>query len=380
MADNLFLTAFLQQLLPHCYHVQVNNVDVIRFPDANASLYLKIKRWLAYKLLGWFANRNLVYVNRNQIPTSTQNLTFVLSHADRLGAVFDALQNRSSQELMVELLLYRVLGCYRVRLPLSNATYWQKLKFIQKTLRQRSQTFSLVPPLNRLNFYHLNAIGFALKLHAHELNILCTFVLQQYKYSRAGTVIEAEPGDIVIDAGGCWGDTALYFANQVGEAGHVFCFEFLPENLNILGHNLELNPLLKARITTLHQAVWHRSGDCMTYQSQGPGTRLSASVAASETSGSTVQTQAIDDFVHEHRLSQVNFIKLDIEGAELDALRGAEQTLKSCRPKLAISLYHREEDFYTIPEYLMSLELGYRFYLDHFTIHQEETVLFACPP
>ena len=68
---------------------------------------------------------------------------------------------------------------------------------------------------------------------------------------------------------------------------------------------------------------------------------------------------------------------MDIEGSELNALRGAEKTIKKFRPKLAISLYHRQDDFITIPEYLNNLNVGYNFYLDHFTIHHEETVLFA---
>jgi hypothetical protein len=70
---------------------------------------------------------------------------------------------------------------------------------------------------------------------------------------------------------------------------------------------------------------------------------------------------------------------MDIEGAELPALRGAEATLRAFRPKLAIALYHRLDDFIDIPAYLDGLGLGYAFFLGHFTIHSEETVLFARP-
>ena len=68
---------------------------------------------------------------------------------------------------------------------------------------------------------------------------------------------------------------------------------------------------------------------------------------------------------------------MDIEGSELAALQGAEQTLRKFKPKLAVSVYHALQDFWTIPQYLNQLGLGYRFYLRHFTIHAEETVLFA---
>ena len=70
---------------------------------------------------------------------------------------------------------------------------------------------------------------------------------------------------------------------------------------------------------------------------------------------------------------------MDIEGSELAALLGAEKTLCKFRPTLAVSVYHNLSDFWTIPRFVESLNLGYKFYLRHFTIHAEETVLFAVP-
>jgi hypothetical protein len=70
---------------------------------------------------------------------------------------------------------------------------------------------------------------------------------------------------------------------------------------------------------------------------------------------------------------------MDIEGAELAALEGARETLVRHRPKLAIALYHSLDDFVQIPRFLSDLSLNYTYYLDHTTIHHEETVLFAAP-
>ena len=68
---------------------------------------------------------------------------------------------------------------------------------------------------------------------------------------------------------------------------------------------------------------------------------------------------------------------MDIEGAEQPALRGAIQTLKRDRPRLAISLYHSMDDMVQIPRWIADLDRGYRFYLGHETIFDAETVLFA---
>jgi hypothetical protein len=70
---------------------------------------------------------------------------------------------------------------------------------------------------------------------------------------------------------------------------------------------------------------------------------------------------------------------MDIEGAELAALQGAEESIRKYRPKLAISLYHAPEDFDSIPRYLTGLHLDYAFYLGHHTIYQNETVLYCVP-
>jgi hypothetical protein len=90
-----------------------------------------------------------------------------------------------------------------------------------------------------------------------------------------------------------------------------------------------------------------------------------------------VPTVTIDGLVESGRVAKVDFIKMDIEGAEVEALKGAEQTLRNFRPRLAICLYHRPSDFETIPKFIDSLGLGYRFYFNHYTMHAEESVLFC---
>jgi hypothetical protein len=88
-------------------------------------------------------------------------------------------------------------------------------------------------------------------------------------------------------------------------------------------------------------------------------------------------TTTIDSIVAANNVPRIDFIKMDIEGSELGALNGAEAAIRRWRPKLAISLYHRPEDFFSIPLWIDGLALGYKLYLDHYTIHSEETVLYA---
>jgi hypothetical protein len=87
-----------------------------------------------------------------------------------------------------------------------------------------------------------------------------------------------------------------------------------------------------------------------------------------------VEVNRLDDVLGD---SNVTFLKMDIEGAELKTLHGAEKLIRRCRPKMAICIYHRAEDLWTIPQYILSLHGDYRFYVRSYHPSSEETVLYA---
>ena len=70
-------------------------------------------------------------------------------------------------------------------------------------------------------------------------------------------------------------------------------------------------------------------------------------------------------------------IKMDIEGAEFDALHGAEKVIRRNKPLLAICVYHRQGDMLAIMTYLRELVPEYRFWLRHYSVLDFETVLYA---
>lgn len=76
---------------------------------------------------------------------------------------------------------------------------------------------------------------------------------------------------------------------------------------------------------------------------------------------------------------KVTFIKMDIEGAEYDALQGARSTIKKYTPKLAISIYHKTEDLLDIPLLIHEINPNYNFHLRHYSPTVIETVLYAIP-
>lgn len=76
---------------------------------------------------------------------------------------------------------------------------------------------------------------------------------------------------------------------------------------------------------------------------------------------------------------KVDFIKLDIEGAEQDALDGAKNTIQKHRPILAVCVYHKAEDWYRVPQKILSFEKDYDVYLRHYMEGIYETVMYFIP-
>jgi FkbM family methyltransferase len=292
--------------------------------------------------------------------------------------LYSILENEESKELLLKLIAYRILGYKKVKLPVNTPDYWEKLKGLDHLIEGNDQINIDLGFLNlRLQKFNLQKIGYPISIFFNPLAIHIDFVLEQYCYTdkKNNKKVEVQKGDIVIDAGGCYGDTALYFAHKAGEHGKVYSFEFIPDNITIFKKNCELNPALNKRITLIENPLWSESEIPVYYLSKGPGSKVSFDKIP-DFSGQS-KTKTIDDAVKDEKIEKVDFIKMDIEGAELNALKGAVDTIKKHKPKLAICVYHSMEDFGTIPKFINELNLGYKFYLGHYTIYQEETVLFA---
>jgi len=368
-----FLVALMQELMASMNNSYgAENWDSARFgpyPSSfKSSAVTKFNKLFEGKVA-------LVRVNTGQ--QQIQNLSRIQDSLEGLATFYELLADEYSKSTLVKVLAYRLMGYKKVKLPHNTTSYWAEREAIGDLIEGTSNIKIKFPEMV-LNRLRLQKLGYPIELYYGAAGAMATFVLKQYEYGKRKPVIKAQEGDFVIDAGGCWGDTALFFAHMVGEQGRVYAFEFTPENLGIMQRNLDLNPLLARRIDVVQRAVWERSGDVIHYSANGPGTSLRLGGQNDFHHDSLqVTTVTIDDFVREEKVPRVDFIKMDIEGAELKALKGAEETIRRFRPKLAISVYHREDDLIEIPKYLNSLELAYEFYLDHFTIYGEETILFA---
>ncbi len=294
---------------------------------------------------------------------------FLLKYCDEFFRARALLADKASRDLYDQLLLFRLLGHMHVRLPFNNDE--------TKTYDEIANSWRLHETndggaFGKLSIFQIPVMGQDIRVKCWRENVAATFLTRQYYLNRDGSNVEPVPGDYIVDAGGCFGDTALGFAATAGESGHVYTFDPMPKHCAIIRENLAMNPALASRISVfeLGLSATARTGRGF---SGVEGTINPGATAFDD----AISTTTLDKMADDGTLARVNFIKMDVEGSELDALRGAECVIRKHRPRLAISLYHRPEDFFTIPLWLDQLSCGYRFHLDHYSIHHEETVLYA---
>jgi len=180
-------------------------------------------------------------------------------------------------------------------------------------------------------------------------------------------IVHLSEREVFVDCGAFKGDTIKEFVKRVnGHYKKIIAFE--PDEQNFAA----LCKINRGGVDVLpiQAGVWSNDG-VLRFDSEG-----TSESRVNETGNSEISVMRIDS-VPECR--DATFIKMDIEGAEREALKGAESVIRQNRPKLAICLYHQPEDFFEIPEYILSLDLHYRLYVRHHHYNRDETLLYAIP-
>lgn len=181
-------------------------------------------------------------------------------------------------------------------------------------------------------------------------------------------IMKAVQDEIFVD-GGCYdGSTSRLFAEWCGgNYCKIYAFEPDVENYN---RCKDLESRIKD-LKLINKGLWSKASVLRFAGDGSQGSRLVGEDAADVTE---VSVASIDETVAGDK---VTFIKLDVEGAELEALKGAKDTIRQYHPKLVVSIYHKKEDIWEIPAYILSLCDDYRFYIRHYQFSENETILYA---
>lgn len=133
-----------------------------------------------------------------------------------------------------------------------------------------------------------------------------------------------EPGMRVLDIGANIGYYTLLAAKAVGSTGKVFAFEADPENARFLSHNVALNGVADT-VTVIPKAAASRSGTVRFFSNRANSVLSSLIVEGEATDAVEVECTTVDAAISPHE--RIDVVKLDVEGGEVDALRGMSETI-----------------------------------------------------
>lgn len=180
-----------------------------------------------------------------------------------------------------------------------------------------------------------------------------------------------DENEVLVDLGAWQGDTIDDYLNTYGENCYkkIYCYEIEENNIKILHERFD-----SVRDIVIRPVGASRENGIM-YLSDNGTTDGQSLVDFGE---KEVKTVALDQDITE----KITFLKTDIEGAEQDAIWGAQKHIQKDKPKLAISIYHSNWDLISIFEQLEQIQPGYHFYLRYngLPLFPTDYVLIGLPP
>jgi FkbM family methyltransferase len=185
------------------------------------------------------------------------------------------------------------------------------------------------------------------------------------------SVFSIVPGEVFVDCGAFDGDTARQLLSRSRDFSRIFAIEADPENFRKLREWAgTLDADLARRIAPCNVAVAASRGQLRFNATGGDGACIA------EDGDVVVDCLPVDELVAE---SQPTFIKMDIEGFELDALEGARRVIQEQQPILAICVYHRQNHLWRVPLFICSLVQDYHLFLRPHNGDGWDLICYAVP-
>jgi len=190
-------------------------------------------------------------------------------------------------------------------------------------------------------------------------DIIIPFLMAEQQrdiYEPAGH--EVRRGDIVLD---CGANIGVFTRKALSRgAGLVVAIEPAPRTLEALRRNFEAE-IKSGRVIVYPKGVWDHDAELELALDTFNQSANSLVIGKEHAPSVHVPLTTIDKIVGELKLPRVDFIKMDIEGAEKPAIKGASDTIRRFRPRMSLSSEHFADDYTTIPALVKSIEPRYRY-------------------
>ncbi len=297
---------------------------------------------------------------------SEEEIDEILAFSKGGGKAYNVLLGRIDYSMLGQL-RQKCLGCNIVEYLDGNPSRIMDMQFIEKNRELLQETYDLLSDNESRKVME----KYVLARLSGDVSPLSKLNSRKYLYDYE--LLNLEEQDIVVDAGSFDGDSIREMQQYInGRLSHVYAFEPDEATFGMLKRNMGN----RDDIDCICAGLWKVNA---ILNFGGSGT-MSSKLEDCETECKT-KVYFLDQFLGD---SKASLIKMDIEGAELDALAGAEKTITSVMPKLAICIYHKNEDLFSIPLYLKKIteksqNKKYRFYFRKHSHSATETVCYAIP-
>ena len=203
-----------------------------------------------------------------------------------------------------------------------------------------------------------------------EIEVFITFYIFGLKQYNIKDIFEVKNDAVVFDIGAFKGDTAYLFSKKCSNKARIYAFEPDENNYKVL---LKIKDKYKLNNVIASNILFSNSETEINFLSMDlnrPAVKM--------------KSTTIDKFVEENNIEKIDYIKMDVEGAERNILEGSIKTIKKFKPFLAIAIYHGGklfmEDFYNIPIFIKNIiNEDYEYYIRTFHPAGLETILFCKP-
>ncbi len=185
-------------------------------------------------------------------------------------------------------------------------------------------------------------------------------------------IVKLTDHEVFLDVGAYKGKDIVEFAQRTkGKYDGIIALEPDNKTLNILQVKVQGHGIKDVEVHA--KGAWNNHAFLNFHDGREGSSRVSETIEAALPSTS-IEVDTIEHVLHGRR---VTYISMDIEGAEHNAILGAEQAIKTWKPKMAVCVYHKREDLFDLLLLLKSFVPEYKFYMRHYTDNQTETVLYA---
>lgn len=205
--------------------------------------------------------------------------------------------------------------------------------------------------------------------YQYDFKMLNRSIEKSYGHYFDLDLIEPNSEEVIVDLGAYTGDTILDYIYTYGENKYqkIYAYDITEESLIKLKENVSRYP----NIIVKKRAITDKTG--ITY------------IKKSEVDNSANTTvdygdmEVLETTLDEEIKEKITLLKMDIEGGEQKALRGATEHIKNDHPKLLISVYHNVRDIFEIPNMIEQIDSSYQFYLRNYGggVYPTEIVLIA---